>query len=473
MRLWLFLGGLLMAMLSPAQGEPLWFAGDRQQQAAGELRAQLAVLAAADLDPRFDELYREIIATGERAELSPLYTETYLLMHAFWRELEARPAGKLDLSQRFDLHPRPGLTGALARDAHQGRLMERVLALEPEVTDYLAIRNAVARFDYLAQRELISAQPLTGLLEPGAQSPQVTTARRQLYLLEDLASDTGSDVYDPMMVAAVRQFQQRHGLVADGIIGPQTYGWLIQPFERRAKLMARSLIRQSHDALFMQPSHLRVNIPAFELVWYEQGERQWQTEVVVGLPARATPTMHSELNYVVLNPSWNVPRSILFRDLLPRMAKDIDYAERHRYEVIGPEDEVLPLSAEEIQQLAQQGFPYRLRQQPGPGNALGQYKFHLANSRAIYLHDTPQQSHFGLASRAYSSGCVRVAAAEELAQQLLTRSVAGEEQVARWQQQPHSRWVALDPLPTYLVYWTAWIEKGRPQFREDLYHWED
>ncbi|MBY5920914.1 murein L,D-transpeptidase [Ferrimonas balearica] len=463
---------LLCCLSGGAAGEdrlPLWFADLRQEQAAREIEGQLAILAAADLDPRFADLHGRLrLASGPR-EASPLYTEAYLMIQAFWRETYRFPPGQLEFDEPLALLPQPGFATTMAHDAAQGRLYERVLALEPPVPYYLAFSNRLRRLEHLALQPApeISAW---GLIKPGEHHQEIPAIRTQLARLGDYPGRTDSLRYDAGLVAAVEQFQRRHGLKADGVIGPKTRRWLRIDYRERARLLARAMVRQAHDRHYFAPDHLLVNIPDYRLDWVQAGQSRFRARVVVGMPTRRTPRMHSELHSVVVNPYWNVPRSILRKDLLPRILTDGSYVRRNGFEVLDQENRTLWLSPDELSRLAFQGFPYRLRQKPGPGNALGRYKFHLVNSQAIYLHDTPKQRLFDQSHRAFSSGCIRVQNAELLANLLLQAQSPSGPPLSRYVGASGPRWLTLNqPLAVYMVYWSAWMEQGLAQYRDDIY----
>ncbi|GAA5194964.1 L,D-transpeptidase family protein [Ferrimonas gelatinilytica] len=475
--LWLWLQSLILFLLLLGQvlaAEPLWFAGKSPRSAARELEAQLTTVVAAQIDPRFEALRRALVEESELQDIetrSRLYSDAYQLLAAFWQELYRRPAGKLDLNEPFLLVPDDSLLPRLTEAARDARLMEAVLQLEPLFDDYLLTRNWIRHYLSLPAPPTLKG-PLR-LIAPGEWADEVVLIRQRLVDLNLMPPNDGGQWMDSALVARIQDFQSQHGLAADGVVGPSTRYWLYLSGRERARLLARSLLRQVHDHHFFARDHFRVNIPGFQAVWVEGQQIRFRSKVVVGRLQRQTPTMHSALKYVVINPRWNVPRSILRRDILPKIASDGGFVARHGYEVVGAEGQVLALTEEQIQSAAQQGFPYRLRQKPGPGNALGRYKFYLDNARAIYLHDTPESHLFRYRQRAFSSGCVRLDQAEELAYQLLHRNRTSASQIARWQSRREPKWVEItEPVPTYLVYWTAWIEGGQPQFRRDIYGWE-
>lgn len=278
------------------------------------------------------------------------------------------------------------------------------------------------------------------------------------------------ELYDADLLAGVKRFQARHGLTVDGVIGPQTYAWLNTSPLKRAQLLMRSMMRTLiSDEL--PTSYLVVNIPEYHLRLYKNQVLVLESNVIVGQNARKTPVMASKITSVVFNPPWNVPRSILTKDILPKLYQDPGYLERQGFEVLDSSGTQL-ISREEWQTRLEEGggFPYRLRQRPGPGNALGAYKFHLPNNDAIYLHDTPGRGLFARDSRAFSSGCVRVQGAEQLADWLVGGQLSNS-RLASLKATPETRWIKVnEALPLFMVYWPGWLgNDGQPHFRTDIY----
>lgn len=159
-----------------------------------------------------------------------------------------------------------------------------------------------------------------------------------------------------------------------------------------------------------------VNIPSYQLYYFRDGALALQSKVIVGRDDRRTPVMYSKLSNVVVNPPWNVPTSIMTKDIVPKLARDPGYADRASLEILdGSGNKVNPRSINWSQYLNAKSTPYRIRQKAGDDSALGRYKFNMPSSDAIYLHDTPNHGLFGKSNRALSSGCVRVAKSDELA----------------------------------------------------------
>ena len=217
-----------------------------------------------------------------------------------------------------------------------------------------------------------------------------------------------------------------------------------------------------------------VNIPSYQLNYYRDGELILNSKVIVGRKDRRTPVMHSKLSNVVVNPPWNVPNSILTKDLVPKLANDPSYADRASLEIFDKSGK--RISANEVdwgQYVNTRSAPFRIRQKAGDDSALGRFKFNMPSSDAIYLHDTPNKGLFNKKSRALSSGCVRVAKSDELASILLKE--AGWS-MSKKQNVLASKKTTSAPIqsdnPVYLYYVTAWVENGEFKTLPDIYGYD-
>jgi len=200
---------------------------------------------------------------------------------------------------------------------------------------------------------------------------------------------------------------------------------------------------------------IEVNIPAFILHVYEGRNLVFSMPVVVGKDGHNTTLFSDMMTTIVFSPYWNVPPSIVKKEIVPGMDSDQNYLEEHQMEITGEENN-LPV----------------VRQKPGPENSLGKVKFLFPNSFNIYLHDTPAKGLFNKDVRAYSHGCIRLADAEKLANYLLkNNSRWTPEKINEAMNSGNEQYVKLkDPVPVFITYYTAWVdENGRLNFREDIY----
>lgn len=281
--------------------------------------------------------------------------------------------------------------------------------------------------------------------------------------------------YDKELVEAVKRFQAWQGLGADGAIGPATRDWLNVTPAQRAGVLALNIQR-----LRLLPAELStgimVNIPAYSLVYYQNGNQVLASRVIVGRPDRKTPMMSSALNNVVVNPPWNVPPTLARKDILPKVWNDPGYLERHGYTVMrgwNSREAIDPWQVD-WSTITPSNLPFRFQQAPGAHNSLGRYKFNMPSSDAIYLHDTPNHNLFSKDARALSSGCVRVNKASELANMLLQDAGWNDTRISDALKQGDTRYVNIrQTIPVNLYYLTAFVgADGRTQYRTDIYNYD-
>lgn len=280
--------------------------------------------------------------------------------------------------------------------------------------------------------------------------------------------------FDAGLAGAVMRFQALHGLAADAVIGAGTLRALnVTPQERMDQVIV-NLERWRWLPEDLGERYIIVNIAGFSLDLVEQGDTRLSMRVVVGQPYRRTPVFSGTMTYLVFNPYWEVPRSIAVKDKLPLIKADPGYLARFGYSVLsgwGADEQILDPAGIDWSAVTAKDFKFRLRQAPGPQNALGRVKFMFPNPHSVYLHDTPSRELFAKDARSFSSGCIRVEHPLELAELLLS---PGE----HWSRAEIQRVLATGretvvklpaPLPVHLLYWTAWADEEDIQFRQDIY----
>lgn len=360
-----------------------------------------------------------------------------------------------------------------------GQLTSFVASLAPQHPQYAAMHESLLKLvgDTRPWPQLTS----TATLRPGEWSKDIPALReilRRTGMLESVVSTAakeGRSAYDRELVDAVKRFQTWQGLGADGAIGPATRDWLNVTPAQRAGVLALNIQR-----LRLLPGTLStgimVNIPAYSLVYYQNGNQVLASRVIVGRPDRKTPMMSSALNNVVVNPPWNVPPTLARKDILPKVWNDPGYLERHGYTVMrgwNSKETIDPWQVDWAT-ITASNLPFRFQQAPGARNSLGRYKFNMPSSDAIYLHDTPNHTLFQKDSRALSSGCVRVNKASELANMLLQDAGWNDTRISDALKQGDTRYVNIrQNIPVNLYYLTAFVgPDGRTQYRTDIYNYD-
>ena len=360
-----------------------------------------------------------------------------------------------------------------------GQLTSFVASLAPQHPQYAAMHESLLKLvgDTRPWPQLTS----TATLRPGEWSNDIPALReilRRTGMLESVVSTAakeGRSAYDRELVDAVKRFQTWQGLGADGAIGPATRDWLNVTPAQRAGVLALNIQR-----LRLLPGTLStgimVNIPAYSLVYYQNGNQVLASRVIVGRPDRKTPMMSSALNNVVVNPPWNVPPTLARKDILPKLWNDPGYLERHGYTVMrgwNSKETIDPWQVDWAT-ITASNLPFRFQQAPGARNSLGRYKFNMPSSDAIYLHDTPNHNLFQKDTRALSSGCVRVNKASELANMLLQDAGWNDTRISDALKQGDTRYVNIrQNIPVNLYYLTAFVgPDGRTQYRTDIYNYD-
>ena len=347
--------------------------------------------------------------------------------------------------------------------------------LAPRHPAYAQLKAHLARYRQIATEGGWSMIEGGEKLEAGDKGERVLQLRDRLFITGELAEFNGSDLFDDELTLAVIRFQTTHGLVMDGIAGQKTLAALNVPVKERIHQIELNLERWRWLPQQLGERYIHVNITDYSLSVIEQEKTVVSMPVIVGRTSRSTPSFSANMTYIVANPYWTVPKTIAVEDKLPLLRKDPDYLIKHNFRVYQWHDgEPVELNPRSIDwgRVNRSNFNYSLRQEPGPENALGLLKFMFPNQFDIYLHDTPTRELFEQATRAFSSGCIRVASPIELANYLLQED-------PEWGPQSIVSTVALGaneiihlakPIPVYVLYWTAWVgEDGRMQFRDDIY----
>jgi murein L,D-transpeptidase YcbB/YkuD len=479
------LGDLVARFYESQQFRAKW----RDPARLGQLVDSLLDLVNDGLDPadyhldaldayRADLRREQALPPQEQAALELLATDAMMLglYHLY--------LGKVDpvkLSSQWNFASKPvdverGFE-ALTRALDSGRIRETFQRARPQHLWYQRSRERLKEYRALAAAGGWPALPEGPTLKPGMDDPRVPTLRTRLSITGDLPADDAPPpdalAYDAGLEAAVKRFQARHGLTADGVVGPATRAALNLPVEQRVDQIRINLERGRWVLHEVKGDLVLVNVAGFQVTYFRNDDPVWTSKVIVGRPYRETPIFKSLITYVVFNPTWTIPPTILAKDKLPVIKRDPGYLKRNNIRVLDARGrEVDPYSVNWNQYGAGRLPPYQLRQDPGEDNALGLVKIMFPNPYMVYLHDTPSKSLFDRDERTFSSGCIRVQNAFELAELVLNDP-------ERWNQQTMAEVVATRrmqtvnlarPVPVLILYWTAEPRSdGQVVFRNDVY----
>lgn len=458
----------------------------RPGAAAREALAVLAAAAAEGLDPT-DYGAQALADAAGRLERQPdpeaarAFEATLMLaLQRFLRDLHLGRVAPAALGFRLPSREREHDFAELAARAAATGPVAVARELTPALAPYAELRRQLEALRALAAREAwppLPPRPPT--LRPGDRDPLVAELHRRLRALGDIDSASAApESLDETLEEGLRRFQARHGLEADGVAGRSTWAALAVPPAQRARQVELAMERLRWLPHGDGRRTVIVNIPMFRL-WSRDpqaaGGAGPQMAVIVGRAMKTgTPVFVDEMRYLIFRPYWNVPPSIVRGEILPAIARQGGYLERHHMEIVrGPGDDAQPVPATpENLALLRQGV-LRLRQRPGPDNALGLVKFIFPNDANVYLHGTPAPQLFQRARRDFSHGCIRLEDPVAMAEWVLSEQPGWtRERIVEAMNGSASRRVDLKtPIRVVIYYLTALALPGesRPRFAEDLY----
>lgn len=442
------------------QYDPVWVTYEGRFSVKGTMLMHRLANAGIDaLDPgayRVDGI-RAAVARGDSRSMA---LAELMLSHAFLRF-------SADLWQRAI--PDISVLGRAAETDEFGAFLDRLAPGDP---GYLRLRDALVKYDTIALVGGWEPVPDGKTLRAGVADTRVVALRRRLAFTGDLTQNVGSEsiLFGEQVEAAVKRFQIRHGLIADGVVGPRTLTALNVPATVRAEQVAANLQLQRREPVRTGDRTIVVNLAAFELTVFDGGRETLRSSIIIGRPGWETPLMSSELRWLEINPTWSVPHRIATEEILPILRRNgIDYLVKRRFRLYDANRREIDPAGFDFSNLNRERLPFILRQDPGPANPLGNVKFMFPNDDAIYLHDTRRRSLFKRRNRAFSHGCVRVEAADRLAKLLLREEgwTASDYERVLQSGEPH-RVRLRKPVPIHIVKRTVWVaDDGSIHFRDN------
>ncbi len=466
-----------------ANETPLWLTSDGlDKQRAGALTS--AVINVSSDAIRIDDYPVAEVANAIavlRKTPQPTaeqYADADVMLTALYASLgEDLLVGQVSpksIGQAWHIDPtEENVDSALVRTLGLLPLDQSINAMRPDDEDYAALQKELTHFRGIVAKGDWARVPAGKALKRGdSDSPARLDALRSRLAAEGFAVEaapapadsvagkrrpaSGSGVFDASLATAVAQFQARHGIAVDSSLGSETVNSLNVPAAYRLGQIAANLERYRWMPRALGDRYIYVNVPAFRLQAFDQGEPALEMKVIVGqeYEDKATPVFSDSLETVVFRPYWNITPDIQAKEVGPKIAANPGY-----------------MAAENLEYY-KDGGATRIRQKPGPKNALGFVKFLFPNDFNIYLHDTPNHELFDKDVRAFSHGCIRVEKANELAQWVLGWDAA-KIQAEMDGTRDNVAVKVPKKIPVYISYGTAYMRDGQLYFGNDLYHRDD
>ncbi len=406
---------------------------------------------------KMNELYNAFFTDStEHKDHSPLETELMLTGQFFKYASKVYKGGDVNAEELGWFIPRKKVDLTVMLDsviANKGKDEDRYLPLNKQ---YKKLQAALTQYYNIQKNNSWDSIPFPAkTYKKGDASAAIAQIKQRLQLLGDLPEGDTTNAYDSATVAAVKSFQNRMGLKPDGIAGTPFMKELNYPIENRIKQILINLERDRWMAPENDSNYIMVNIPEYKLHVYDSGKLQFDMNVIVGKEGTGTVIFTGDLKYVVFSPYWNVPVSIVKKEIVPGMARNKNYLASHNMEVTGHSGS-LPI----------------IRQKPGDNNSLGHVKFLFPNSYDIYLHDTPNRNLFSSTNRSFSHGCIRIQDPPKMAAYLLRADTSWtKEKIDSCMGLDHEKWVTIKkPVRVLIGYFTTWVDKnGKLNFRKDIY----
>ena len=442
-----------------------WFAKDGlTEQASGFYNLYLfnlkhnndSLTKDKKLQARMDNLFAEENLQVDKSNKNILATELKLTQLFIEHGLEMYDEGYVKRKEMERFVPSHKMDPLLLADSLLNKKHKDNKYFEDINEPYKKLKAELAIYTKIARDggwPLITASAKT--IKPGVSLPEIVTIKKRLQISGDLAVRDTTPKFDGALEGAVKNFQTRYGYKATGIITQPLIADLNVPVEKKIEQLLINLDRMRWMPTLPNGNMILVNIPEFVLHVMNGKQEEWNMNVVVGKEGHNTMNFTDDLDQIVFSPYWNVPESIVKKEILPKLAADPGYLEGQNMEIVKTEGD-LPV----------------IRQLPGDKNSLGKVKFLFPNSFNIYFHDTPAKSLFKQDMRAYSHGCIRLSEPERLASYLLQdqpqwTASAIEEAMSSGTEQ----FVKLKKsIPVFITYYTAWVDgNGKLNFRDDIY----
>lgn len=476
----------LVSFYQERQFAPVWVGELGPNHLGKALPIQLADSRLHGLNPEDYHLHcinatinrmNSMVSSHKRLDARELADLDIIMTDAFMIYTSHLATGKVDPERLYPLwfskKEKVNIIAGLNDLMQNGDLAKTIRSFAPSHEQYWQLVEAAHQMEQVIAAGGWPVLPLGRTLRPGDRQPHIVLLRERLQTSGELSKKEPAiepNFFDEELEIAVKKFQSRHGLAVDGAVGPNTYEELNIPAERRRQQILLNLERWRWLPHNWTDNHIVVNTAAFSLNAH-RGKENLSMKVIVGKDYQKTPVFSEKMVYIEINPYWNVPRSIAVKELLPKIKNNPGYLARHNYQIISGDGVINPWQVD-WNSVNSRNFRWRIRQRPGPKNALGFIKFMFPNRFNVYMHDTPDRHLFQRARRAFSHGCIRVEKPVEMAV-LILRDNPGwtRERIEQAIQAGKRRVINVESdWMVHVLYWTSWVDDyGQLQYCPDIY----
>ncbi len=435
----------------------------------------LSAIRSLLLEISADRGKRTVRSSEMLTDLELLLSDSYLLLGCHFS------AGCIDpvtLEAEWFIHrDELDITSVFERALREGRIQDSLHGLLPRQDEYTKMKQHLIRYREITARGGWPVIPEGNKLEKRKSDSRVILLKERLVTGGYLSPGQRSSgkLFDSALEQAVIRFQKQHGLDADGIAGRRTLKELNVSAEERARQIELNMERLRWLSGNLGQRYIKVNIADYTLDVVEANKNILRMKVVVGKPFWHTPVFSETMRYLVLNPEWNVPKSIALEEVIPKIQKNPDYLGKENMKVLrgwGGEEEKIDPATIQWADMNGETFRYRFRQDPGPKNPLGTIKFMFPNRFGVYLHDTPSKRLFERTVRSFSHGCIRLEKPLDLAEYVMKKDPKWtRERIVAEIKKGEKKEIRLpEPVTVHILYLTAWVdEDGLLHFRDDIY----
>ncbi len=484
---------------------PIWMQEKRLSSASKELFSHIKNDGTLDkvgklyqdvllLESLAEEVYGANATTTQKIDLEfkisqlyEAYTNYAYLGGINWGAFNARISNLMvnDVNTEWILHRPYADALSMAEHAALGAsLASELKKAIPSKYHYKELQREVVKYRKIKANGGWLPIPLKGTLKVGNTTQAVYDLRERLRVTGDYVACTDSNstegfVYNKCLQKAVKHFQRRNGLSVDGAVGPGTLKVLNKTVDERITSMLLNLDRIKWLKERNAKRRVIINIPDFMLYFEEDGKLRQSIRTIVGKPKNPTPIFSNTVKTIVLNPYWNLPTSIVQKEMIPKLLKNSNAMTKKGIEIRtgwGKNAKLVnPSSIDWAQYRYSKGVPFRFAQVPGPRNALGKIKFLFPNKFAVYMHDTPTKSLFNRSKRAFSHGCIRLQKPRELLKTFASFNsnvdFVKSQKILKGKDKTY--YALKQKVPVDVIYLTAWVDyDGKLQFRNDIYNYD-